>query len=237
MLKHWRGELLFPDIFHRGKPKNGERARVTITSINIKFMGETHSLMGREVKDSIFELSLPFQNKIGSDLLPDMLKGPKLTLSRIDVSPPFQLVEVSPKPPVDIEYMGKTVFKLRIKVPEVTYEGPLAISFGNEPKETVNINLSKITLSRDGNKVDLEDSAMVVNMQKGQIFKRSVQLYKIMSYNDSVNSILLNHPFELVSTDPKMPLILDRKDSYILDLYIKAPDYSYAGTLDLVFNK
>ncbi len=228
---------MFPGILNRGKSKNVERARVTITSINLKFMGETHSLTGREVRDKVFELSLPFQNKIGSDLLPDMLKGPKLTLNRIDVLPPFQLLEVSPKPPIDIEYMAKTFFRLKIRAPEVTYEGPLAISFGNEPKETVNINISKMTLANGANKVDLEDSAMVVNMQKGQIFKRSVQLYKILSYNDSVSGISLNAPFELVSTDPKMPFRLDRKDSYIMDLYIKAPDFSYAGTLDLVFKK
>ncbi len=198
-------------------------------------MGETHSLMGRDVREKVFEINLPFQNKIGNDLLPDMLKGPKLTLGRIDVSPPFQLLEVSPKPPVEIEYMAKTMFKLKIKAPDVTYEGPLAISFGNESKETVNINISRITLSSGETKVELENSSMTVNMQKGQIFKRSVQLYKIMSFNDAIRGVSLNAPFELVSTDPKMPLKLDRKDSYIMDLFIKAPDFSYSGTLDLVF--
>ncbi len=208
---------------------------MAITSINLKFMGEMHSIGGREVNGNVFELSIPFQNKIGSDLLPDMLKGPKLALAKIEVSQPFQLLDFSPKLPLEVEYMEKVTFKLRIKAPNVAYEGPLTINFGNEPKETVNLNISRITLSTNGRSTELEDSAMVANMQKGQIFKRSVQLYKIMSYNDAVNSISVSSPFELVSVDPKVPFRLDRKDSYIIGIYIKAPDFNYAGDLVISF--
>ena len=80
------------DILKRAKPAS----QVEITSINLKFMGEMHSIAGKKVNSGIFELTIPFQNKIGSDLLPDMLKGPKLSLAKIDVSPPFQLVDYSP---------------------------------------------------------------------------------------------------------------------------------------------
>ncbi len=210
--------------------------RITITSINLRFMGETHSLAGREVKGGTFELALPFQNKIGSGLLPDMLKGPGLTLSSIEVSPPFTLLGISPKLPQEVAYMQKVVFRLMIKAPEVAYEGPLAVSFGNEPGETVNLNISSMVLEAKGTKVVLEDSAIVANMQKGQIFKRSVQLYKILGYQDTLSSISVSSPFELVSTDPpELPIRLDRKDSYIISLFIKAPDSSYAGTLEIEF--
>ncbi len=208
---------------------------MTITSINLKFMGEMHSIGGKDVNERVFELSIPFQNKIGSDLLPDMLKGPKMSLAKIEVSQPFQLVEFSPRLPLDIGFMDRVTFKLRIRAPDVTYEGPLTINFGNESKEVVAISIEKILLTGKGHTVELEDSAMAMGMQKGQIFKKSVQMYKVFSYGDTVRSIEVSKPFEVVNTEPKTPFRLDSKDSYIVGIYIKAPDFSYAGTLDIFF--
>jgi hypothetical protein len=198
-------------------------------------MGEMHSIGGKTVSERIFELSIPFQNKIGSDLLPDMLKGPKLSLAKIEVSPPFQLIEFSPKLPLDIGFMDKAIFKLKIKAPDVTYEGPLTINFGNESKEVIAMSIDKIMLTAKGRTVDLEDSSMTMGMQKGQLFKKSIQLYKVFSYGDTVNAIEVSKPFELINTEPKLPFRLDTKDSYIASIYIKAPDFSYAGSLEVSF--
>ncbi len=227
-----RGERI--SILDRLKGRDRATA-VTITSINLKFMGETHSIGGKKVDSRVFELSIPFQNKIGSDLLPDNLKGPGLSLAKIEVSQPFRLVSSAPGLPLDVDYMSKVVFKLRIEAPEVTYEGPLTINFGNEQKETVNINISRMALMANGSSIELEDSGMAATMQKGQIFKRSVQLYKVLRYRDQVGGIAVSQPFELVSTDPKVPFALDKKDSFIVGLYIKAPSFSYSGALDVTF--
>ena len=198
-------------------------------------MGETHSIAGRVVDQKIFEIEVPFQNKIGNDLLPDHLKGPKMTLNKISVSPPFELVESTPMPPVEIAYLSKTIFKIKIRAPDLTYEGPLVITFGNELADNVNLNIQGVVLFSKGQKTELENSGMVISMQKGQIFQRTLQLYKIFSLGDTVSTLHVNAPFEMVSTDPKIPLKVDKMDSYILTMFIKAPDYNYAGNLEFTF--
>jgi hypothetical protein len=214
---------------------NKNKAKVTVTSINLRFMGETHSIQGRAVKEKIFQVEIPFQNKIGNDLLPDNLKGPSISLNRLTVAPPFQLVDFDPKLPVEIGYLSRTVFKLRVRAPDVTYEGPLAITFGNELADTVNLNIKAILLNTKGQQLELENSGMIISMQKSQIFKRTVQLFKIMKFGDSIAQISVNKPFELVSTEPTLPLTVNKKDSYILGIFIKAPDYNYAGNLEITF--
>ncbi len=217
-------------IFRRNKAH-----RITVTSINLRYMGETHSLSGKEVREKVFEVYIPFQNKLGNDLLPDNLKGPGMSVSRITVAPPFELVSASPRLPVQIDYMSKVIFTLRVKAPDVTYEGPLVVSFGNEQAESVNLNLKAINLHSKGRSLELENSGMIINMQKGQIFKRSVQLYKIFSFGDRITGIEVNDPFGVVSTEPALPLSVDKKDSFILGIYLKAPDFNYAGTVEITF--
>lgn len=198
-------------------------------------MGETHSIGGREVKEKIFTIDIPFRNKLGNDLLPDNLKGPALIVDKVSVADPFKLLDITPKPPQEVGYMSSAVFKLKIKAPEVNYEGPMVVTFGSGATDSVNLNIQKTTLTYMDQKTELENSGMIINMQKGQIFKRSVQLYKILSYGSKLESISVNAPFEIVSTDPKLPVQIDKKDSYILGIYIKAPEYNYAGSIDLAF--
>lgn len=215
--------------------KKKQGSKVTITSINLKFMGNSHGIDGRSVDGSEFELTLPFQNKVGSGLLPDNLTGPKIVLNQITVGEPFKLLEVSPKLPVEVAYMSKVVFTLKIKVPDMTYEGPMSINFGNEPTNNVTISIKKVTLHHKDRSVELEDSAVTSSMQKSQLFKQNLQLYKVVSFGDTVSRIDVSKPFELVSTDPKLPITADKKDSYIVGLYLKCPDFSYAGDLDIKF--
>lgn len=210
-------------------------AKLTITSINLKFMGNSHGMDGIKTDSSVFDLNVPFQNKMGSNLLPDNLKGPSLTISKITVAEPFKLLDVEPKLPVQVDYMSRTVFKLRIKGPDVTYEGPLSLNFGNETNDNVGINVQKIVLNHNGKKVELEESGVTATMQKSQLFKHSIQLYKILSFGETLNAVEVDRPFELVSTDPKLPIKIDKKDSYIMNFYLKCPDSSYAGNLEFNF--
>ena len=214
----------------------GRAAKVTVTSINLKFMGNSHGLDGMDVDKPEFEVSIPFQNKMGSGLLPDNLKGPPVRISRIKVGEPFALLDVAPKLPVDVPYMDRTVFRLRIKAPGMRYEGPLSVDFGNDAAGSITINIKKVMLHYMGRSVELEESSIGASMQKSQLFKESIQLYKIASFGDRFSSVQVSKPFELVSTDPKLPIVADRKDSYILSMYLKCPDFSYAGDMDITFS-
>ncbi|MDE1824120.1 MAG: hypothetical protein KGI00_04155 [Candidatus Micrarchaeota archaeon] len=212
----------------------GKGARATVTAINLKFMGSVHSIDGISIGKRDFDITIPFQNKIGSEMLPDSITGPKMTINSIKVSEPFQLLSVSPAPPVSIGYMERKSFSMRIRAPDLNYEGPMTIDFGNEPKDNVTISIAKIIMGYKDKRTELEESATSMVLQKSQIFKKEVQLYKVLSFNDAVNSIELNSPFELVSVDPRLPIKADRKDSYIIDIYIKAPSHNYAGPLEII---
>ncbi len=225
---------MFPKIFSGlfGKGKES-KPKISVTSVNLKFMGNSHSLSGMQVGSEIFDYVIPFQNKMGNSLLPDNLKGPSMRLSSIVVSPPFKLLEVTPKLPVDVPYMSKISFTLRIQAPKVTYDGPISINFGNESTDNIALNVQKVVLLRNGKTVDLENSEMVATMQKSQLFKKEIQLYKIISFKDTVNAIEVSKPFELVSVSPKLPITADKEDSYIISLFIKAPEFSYSGNIEI----
>lgn len=210
--------------------------KVTITNISLRFMGKPHGIAGMEVTERVFELHIPFQNKMGSDLLPDNLRGPPIVLNSITVTEPFKLVDVDPKLPVEVPYMSKTRFTLRISAPDMAWEGPLSISFGNEPANNVAINVRRVVLHYEGRSAELEESSIKTSMQKSQLFKQSLQLYQILSLGDTVSKVEVNAPFEIVSTDPKLPIKADKKDSYIMSIYMKCPESSYSGDLDIKFS-
>lgn len=207
--------------------------KVTITNINLKFMGGAHQISGMEVADKVFDLRVPFSNKMGNNTLPDNLKGPKMVISKITVEPPFKLVDVTPALPVEVEYMAKVVFILKIAAPDMNWEGPLTVNFGNESTNNVTISIKKVTLHQAEKAVELEESGVTTSMQKSQLFKQNLQLYKIISFGDTVSKIEVNEPFEIVSTEPKLPIKADKKDSYIISIYMKCPQFSYAGDLDI----
>lgn len=226
---------MFSDIFKGilGKKPEPQRSKVSITSVNLKFMGNSHALNGLEVPSRVFEYTIPFQNRMGSDLLPENLKGPKVTISNITVSDPFKLIEINPKLPVDIQYQSKVSFVLKIEAPDLSYDGPIAINFGNESADNIAININKMILTRNGQSVELENSEMMATMQKHQLFKKEIQIYKIMSLNEKLSKIEVSKPFELVSVQPALPIIADKKDSYIISIFLKAPDSSYAGSVEI----
>ncbi len=209
------------------------KVRVSITNINLKIMGGVHSIGPKEVRERVFSVNVPFTNKSGSDLVPAHFKRPSIRIDRVSITAPFTLVSLAPQLPVEIAYREQVVFKFRIKAPEEQYMGPVTIDFGNNPQDIIHLTVNKITLKSEKRDVDLQDSAFATSVQKNQIFKKDVQLYKALAYGDKVQGVAVNQPFELVGTEPRLPLTVDQQRSYPLTLYLKAPDFSYAGPLEV----
>jgi len=226
--------LALTDFLKRISGRNSPQAGITLTSINLKFGADVHAIAGREIKEQVFRLEIPFQNKIGSGLLPDNLKGPEITINDVLIERPFELVDASPKTPLNVAYMSRTVFKLQIKGPP-SYTGPLSITFSTDSKDNVNIDVEKVTLIDGDRRADVEDTAVNMILKKSQIVRRDVQVYKILKYGRTVEKVGINKPFEIVSSDPPFPFTVDRKDSYIIKLYIKCPDFNYAGPMEISF--
>ncbi len=208
--------------------------KTSITGINIRLGGDVHSLPGREVGE-VFDLSIPFKNRLGNGLLPDNLKGPDITVSNITVDMPFRLVETVPKLPVEVPYKSEVSFALKIKGPEGNYSGPLLIKFDTSSKDNIDLNIARIVLASGAKKADLEGSTFNMNIKKGQIFRRDIQLYKVLSFQQKVEAVEISAPFQIISTEPKAPFAIDKKDSYVMTIFIKCPEFSYAGDMEIVF--
>lgn len=223
------------DIFRgfRGKPAG--KGAITLTSINLKFGADVHALAGREIKEQVFSLDIPFKNTIGSGLLPDNLKGPSITINEIAVERPFELVSVSPNPPLSVSYLSSTLFRIKLRSPMLNYTGPLSITFVTEGKDNVNVDVKKVTLLDGGKSADIEETAANMILKKSQIVRRDIQAYKILKYGREVQSVSINKPFEIVSTEPAAPFTVDRRDSYIIKMFIKCPDFNYAGPMEISF--
>lgn len=222
----------FPNIF------GGKRQKVTITTVNIKLHNYMHSMVGMEVKDKTFAIDIPFRNKTHTNLLTAATdfkaeKAKPIVIRSIDVGEPFRLVSVSPVMPVEISADEKVDFKLTLEPPSHNYTGPLGISFISDNVETVHIEISKTILNFGGKKTTIETSSRIMTLPKGQIFAEKVQLYKAMSFGDTASRIELEPPFKFVSSEPKLPLKIDDTNSYILEIYIQAPDSPYAGPLEI----
>ncbi len=222
-------------LFKRlGKKKEAQGTR--ITSIGISYLGDKHGLDGMQVNDKIFELSIPFQNKTGSDLLDDSLKRPDLKVENISVSAPFELVDVRPRLPIAVSYKEGVSIRLRIRAPDVPYTGPLSVSLGEKDSGMVRVEIEKMLAVHNGARTVLEEAPSVLSVQKGQVLKRDVQLYKVMKYGDTVSSIEVNKPFVFSGAEPKPPFRIDERSSYIISIFVLAPEYSYAGPLEITFS-
>ena len=184
----------------------------------------------------MFEVRIPFQNKTGSDLLADNIKRPDLRVEDVNVSAPFELVDVDPKLPVSVAYRGSAEIRLRIRAPAVPYAGPLNITLGEKAGSMVRVEIQKIVGQAKGRKIDLEEAPSVLSVQKGQVLKRDIQLYKILGYGDAVSGISVSGPFVFSGSDPKPPFRIDKRSSFIVSVFVLAPDQSYAGPLEISFS-
>jgi hypothetical protein len=214
------------------------RQKVTITTINLKLHNYVHSMGGLEVREKRFSIDIPFTNKSHSDMLIEAAsfkaeEAKPIRINSIEVAEPFRLLSVTPAAPVEIKADEKVNFKLEIEAPSHNYTGPMSVSFVSDATPTIHVEISKTILVRNGRRTEIETSSRILNVAKGQIFGEKVQLYKAMSYGDSAKSIEIAPPFRFVSSDPKLPLKIDDTNSYIVELYIQAPDAPYAGPLEI----
>lgn len=222
---------MFSEFFSRLSGRSNYK--VSITAINLKFGGSVHGIDGMTVTTKSFDLPIPFKNKMGSDHIPDTIKGPKIKISKISVSDPFKLISVSPELPAEVDFMASKSFVLKLEAPSMNYSGPLTVSFEKDQGESINLSVPKTVLIYGEKRVELEESSILGTVQKSQVFRRSIQLYQVIDYMDRINSLEVSKPFELVDTDPKLPLTADKKDSYRINLYIKSPSFNYAGNLEI----
>ncbi|MGC8538026.1 MAG: hypothetical protein ACP5MZ_03545 [Candidatus Micrarchaeia archaeon] len=223
------------------KKKEAKKVAVRVTNINIRWMGAVHTLLGLESESRDFEVDIPFHNRSEAaekmrDVLGSTIIEEKLRIDGITVDPPFKLLGVDPAPPKELANGESVVFKLSVEAPEQSYSGPMQVRFTDAPKERVRVEINKVTLIREGRKVNIENSELVMELEKNQIFKNSIQMYKILSLGDEVKSVEVNKPFNFVSSDPKLPFKVDNENSYIVVFYIQAPEISYAGPLELTLH-
>lgn len=209
-----------------------------ITGINLKLQGQMHSLKGMEVSGKSFEVDIPFKNKTHTDMLTEAAsfkseKAKPFAIKGIEVAEPFKLISITPKLPLEVNADERIDFKLALEGPEHNYTGPLTISFLSDTVELVHVEISKTVLNLNGVRTNIETSSRILNLQKGQIFSEKIQLYKVLSFGDTLKKIEIEKPFSFVSSDPKLPLRIDDTNSYILNLYIQAPDSAYAGILEI----
>ncbi len=221
---------MFNGIFRKKPVQTTE-----ITNVYIRLGGDVHSLGSRSVKHPVFSVEIPFHNRLGNGLLPDNIRGPPVGVSGISVERPFVLLSVSPKPPVNVDYMSKSVFSIKLRAPEGSYSGPLYIRFDTDTASDISIRIESITLRQMDKSYGLEESASAMVVRKAQVFRKDIQLYKILSYGQKVNSIEVSDPFSIEEAKPALPFTIDKKDSYVLELYIRCPDFSYAGPMELTF--
>ena len=149
---------------------------------------------------------------------------------------PFKLVSTTPAVPVEIQADQVVNFRFEIDAPAHSYAGPMSISFVSDSTPTIHIEISKTILARNGVRTTIGTSSRMLNLARGQIFGEKVQLYKAMSFGDTVDKIEIAPPFRFVSSDPKLPLKINDMNSYIVELYIQAPDASYAGPLEITLS-
>ena len=211
---------------------------ITVTAINIRLHGNMHSMEGMTAKEKTFKIEIPFKNKSHTDMLTDAAsfkaqKAEPINIKNIEVATPFRLVYIEPKLPYSVKADEKVAFTLTLESSITNYTGPMNINFVSDELEMIHIEISKTVLNVNGKKTPIETSSRILNVPKGQIFSERIQLYKAFSYGDTVSKVELETPFIFVSSDPKLPIKIDDTNSYILNIYIQAPQNSYAGILEI----
>ncbi|MGC8647339.1 MAG: hypothetical protein ACP5SA_00785 [Candidatus Micrarchaeia archaeon] len=217
----------------------GKTFKTEITSINLKWHGVIHKAKGLKTNKRIFDVSIPFHNRIvQEDSVRHLLKSSdieNILLERIDVGAPFKLVGIEPQPPLTIKYGESVDFKLAIEAPQYSYKGPIEIAFTDREPERVKIEINKVVLIGKGRRVEMPHSGMIMELMKSQVFKIDIQLYNLLGYLDIVKGIEASAPFDFVSSMPEPPFKIDDKSSFIVTVFIKAPEISYGGELELTF--
>jgi hypothetical protein len=207
-----------------------------ITSININWNGTVHSLSGIEVKDKEFYIVIPFRNNTESLLeFLNTEEPPSIIISKIEVSLPFEIISVSPKLPNSISPNTLKEFRIKLKAPAYKYEGPIQFKLFSDTSNFIHLEVTKTLVNTKNGNFALNDKPKNMNVPKSGIFVMHLQMYRVLSYQDKISKITLSDPFKFVKSKPEIPFSLDVKDSYIIELQIKVPDFNYSGVMEINF--
>jgi hypothetical protein len=208
-----------------------------ITGISLYWKNSMHGLPGRKITEREFNVKIPFANKNYESL--SFLKKADTTeiVQGIEVRSPFKLVSVEPQLPASIKAGESVEFDIKVSAPEYNYNGPLVLKMVPKPVEMVHVELPDIMAVNGDKRVKVNEHGEVKSVEKGSNFEISMQMYRILTYNDTVTGVSVNKPFEFVGSEPKLPFTIDNKSSFVASFYIKAPEFDYAGTLELIFEK
>ncbi len=213
------------------------KSKVVVSSINVKWRGNTHSLGRMPVNGKTFEISIPFQNKPQDDY--SFLKAqakPPVTIKNIVVKEPFKLVSVTPTVPASINENEKTIFKVKLEAPQYNYEGPLDVELISEATDLVHVEISKIGLKTPDNSIEIKDKPKIMDVSRGQVFKQNLHLYGAVNIGTEIKKIEILPPFTFVSSDPKIPFKIDNKTGFLIDIYVQAPQSNYGGPLEITMS-
>ncbi|MEM3781638.1 MAG: hypothetical protein QXT43_01590 [Candidatus Micrarchaeaceae archaeon] len=214
----------------------GKKGRAAeITSININYMGEVHQLNGLKLAQKEFEVKVPIHNKTASNLDVVGIKKPELRIDVVSAKAPFELVSVAPQLPITVPYMKSAELVIRLRAPDVSYTGPLYLIMQANTPDAVHIGISNIILHSAGKSYPIEDSARSFYVSKGDPIKQDVQLLSILHEGEEVKAVKANAPFSVLKTEPQTPFKITNKNSFIISMYLKPPDYNYAGPLEITF--
>ena len=214
--------------------------KISITNINLKYRGQIHSIEGLDSTESVFSVTIPFTNRPYSNYLTDYLSEEHvikasefdpINLKSIEAAPPFKIISIEPKLPTKIGPEERVEFKINIQGPEINYMGPMTLEFTEENKEFIHIEITNTTLNFKGKEAVVDSSLNMLNLPKNSIFGEGIQLLRALDYGTKVESISVNDPFKFEGAFPKPPFTINDKSSFILTIYLKAPESNYSGPL------
>ncbi len=214
----------------------GKKKWAMITQINLKYNGEIHSVEGMEAGSKIFTVTVPFTNRRYSNALVDagIIKASDfepISLKDIVATQPFKILSVEPKLPRKVGTEERVEFKISVEAPDYAYSGPMTLEFLEENKEIVHVELTNVIVSAMSKEIVAESNMNMFNVPKNHIFQQNLQLLKILDYGAKVESITVDKPFEFEGSSPKLPFVINDASSFIVSIYVKAPDSNYAGPL------
>ncbi len=206
---------------------------IKLTAINLYWKGAMHSLGGMEA-EHVFSVSIPFSNKVDNSLsfLKKQERKPE-SVESVEAGKPFKVLEVDPALPLEIPVGESISISIKIEGPEFGYSGPLTLKFGTNMPQRVHIELPEIFIKRGERRERVNEHGEVYNLVKGQVFEVSAQMYRLLTFDDSVERVSVSSAFEFVGCSPKLPFKINDKSSYVVAFMIKAPDFDYSGPLEI----
>ncbi len=214
--------------------KSKKNFSIDIRNINIYWKGAIHTLDGIKSNKKIFSIVIPFSNKTTNHLLflkkqegkPEIIKG-------IETTKPFKIINVDPKLPLSIPDGESEELNISVEGPDFNYSGVLALTFKSDLQPRVHIEIPDTYLIRGNKKIKVNANKELYNLMKNQVFEVSIQIYKLLTFEDTVEKVKINKPFKFEGCSPKLPFEIKDKSSYIVTFMIKAPEFNYSGPLEI----